>query len=1413
MKITVHQRNGRRGLLAISVILFGLLPTKAQEQHPCDDANPATVDFIDEEGRCHHIYALCCDDGDSTTIDLVNPETGQCENIPDLALLDCDGDDTPDYAEEDCNENGIPDDCENLTDCDENGIPDDCEFQRDFNWNGIPDQCEDCNSNGIPDFKENKIDCNRNGIPDECENLRDCNNNGWPDVCEPLQDCNYNGFPDECEDLPDCDGNGITDICQDDYSDCNGNGIMDKCEDDSDCNNNGIVDYCETDTDKDGIIDDCDVEECDGQDNDGDGFVDEGFDSDNDGVRDCFDTEECDGQDNDGDGLIDEGYPDTDSDGYPDCIDNCPGISNPDQSDSDNDGIGDTCDTCDDEQDADQDGVPDCRDNCIDTPNIDQQDMDDDGIGDACDNCPSAHNPEQDDQDSDGRGDACDSCIDDPKDECNDCINVMDGGTIKGNQTGCGTYDPNPFEHIQSPSFPGGVDRQIEYVWIQSTENVPFDPNDPNTPWRMIDGATGATYDPGVITQTTYYQRCARGIHCDAYIGESNVIAVTITDCEVCDGIDNNNNGETDEGYPDMDQDGIADCVDDCDDRDPDNDGVPNCDDICPEGDDQQDQDEDGVPDACDTCPDVPNAGDLQDADDDQDGIPNTCDNCPSISNSNQRDVDDNGIGDVCDTEVCDNKDNDGDGLIDEDLICDDACVVTSSDQACDVATITYTLNKSIACGDPTQFVFVIHECISLDDVTLLGDYTGFELGNGTCGFFSTAKTVSDDIDQYKGKTYQIDVSIKGASIIENTEKVGVSGGTQCNTTNGVDGFGCYDYDNNDSDDDNIADCADEEVCDGLDNDGDGMIDEGFADEDNDMIGDACDDCVNFKTDDDGGKIKKNQMICLGETPDNISSKSLPSGQGQGDIEYVWAKYVGKTAPEKVIGNDDWVMIPNSNSPTYQPEAISETTWFIRCARRAGCTSFLAQSNKVRIRVKKVFQPDDDGGEIQEGQTICEGDVPAKLRNISLPDGYTENELVFSWMFWEGEGTPPQMVNEANGWKPWPDSDTKSLHFGELAFEKTTWFVRRVRLEGCGEFYWAESNRIRVRVLEGFRPGDDGGKIGSDQMICKGGTPEKLTNISLPDGFTVDELEFVWMYWTGNGNPPNNVDQANGWKPWPNSNTTMLSFGSTEFNKTTWFIRCARVKACGGPYYAETNKVRIRIKDPLPRNNGGKIAENQKICAGDVPDKLTSVSLPNGYAMEELEFVWMYWEGEGSPPENVTNNSAWKPWPNSDVAMLDFGTSELTKTTWFIRCVRLKDCGHPFLAESNRVRIKVKKPLQAGDDGGEIGKDQTICAGEKPAKLTNLSLPDGFSANQLTFDWVYWDGEGTPPIMVDEASGWKLWPDAEQAKLVFGGAVLTKTTWFVRRANAKQCPGTGTALSNTIEITVEECTDCIGPNE
>jgi hypothetical protein len=183
---------------------------------------------------------------------------------------------------------------------------------------------------------------------------------------------------------------------------------------------------------------------------------------------------------------------DIDADGVDRC-DNCPLISNTNQTDADNDDIGDACDNCPSDSnpgqenqdvdslgdacdpDDDNDGVGDASDNCPLAPNPGQEDLDNDGVGDDCDNCVADFNALQSDLDGDLVGDVCDPCpldfLDDrdgdglccPDDNCCKEYNP-DQLDTDGDGTGdpCDACPSGPGVQLFFDEFSAGLDQWTE---------------------------------------------------------------------------------------------------------------------------------------------------------------------------------------------------------------------------------------------------------------------------------------------------------------------------------------------------------------------------------------------------------------------------------------------------------------------------------------------------------------------------------------------------------------------------------------------------------------------------------------------------------------------------------------------------------------------------------------------------------------------------------------------------------------------------------------------------------------------------------------------------------------------------------------------------------------------------------------
>ncbi len=137
-----------------------------------------------------------------------------------------------------------------------------------------------------------------------------------------------------------------------------------------------------------------------------------------------------------------------------------------------------------------------------------------------------------------------------------------------------------------------------------------------------------------------------------------------------------------------------------------------------------------------------------------------------------------------------------------------------------------------------------------------------------------------------------------------------------------------------------------------------------------------------------GGTIAAAQTICHGTAPAEITSTALPSGHS-GILEYQWQK-------STTSSTSGFAEITSATGTTYQPGALTQTTWFIRLARVACKLDWTGAdtSNAVQITVRPEFNP----GEIATtGETICYNTNPTiTIGNVSLASGGDGN-ITYSW--------------------------------------------------------------------------------------------------------------------------------------------------------------------------------------------------------------------------------------------------------------------------------------------------------------------------------------------------------------------------------------------------------------------------------
>ena len=155
-----------------------------------------------------------------------------------------------------------------------------------------------------------------------------------------------------------------------------------------------------------------------------------------------------------------------------------------------------------------------------------------------------------------------------------------------------------------------------------------------------------------------------------------------------------------------------------------------------------------------------------------------------------------------------------------------------------------------------------------------------------------------------------------------------------------------------------------------------------------------------------GANCAASTTVCNADVPTIINCTS--PGGGNGAFEIIWLKAVNNPTcipPSTTVDNIDqdpfWSVIPGETGLSLSPGAILQKTCYLRCTRRAGCTTYI-ESNIIMANL----DPNCGGG----GTPDCENDISISTGNGTITVSGLDGAPVSSLQIFTSDWTQ-QLIN------------------------------------------------------------------------------------------------------------------------------------------------------------------------------------------------------------------------------------------------------------------------------------------------------------------------------------------------------------------------------------------------------------------
>ncbi|WP_045465702.1 T9SS C-terminal target domain-containing protein [Sporocytophaga myxococcoides] len=439
--------------------------------------------------------------------------------------------------------------------------------------------------------------------------------------------------------------------------------------------------------------------------------------------------------------------------------------------------------------------------------------------------------------------------------------------------------------------------------------------------------------------------------------------------------------------------------------------------------------------------------------------------------------------------------------------------------------------------------------------------------------------------------------------------------------------------------------------------------------------------------------ISANQTICYNTTPVDLNISNPPKGGLKSGDSYSY-RWESKTD----VAGSTWTG-PISNTPGYSFTGVLTDTMQYRLIVTGSCGTVSVTSDPVTI----IVLPELKGGTIAGGGTVCSGEDPADITNLTSPTGANgAGDYKYSWSVnLNGTGFSTPVAGAANSPVP-PITNT-----GATAI---TYSVKRIVTSDKCPTPTAESNVVTYTVNPSVKPGT----IGDDQTLCSGNTIDELIEKTAPTGGDGTTYTYQWQYSpTGTAGSFVNVSGA----------ATGSSFTPDPQASTIYFARLDNSPGCQAVL---TNSVKITI---LPGILAGEIDSDQDICSGSTPALIsTDPANPPSNVSASAVYTWEI--------SNTGLAGSWASAPSQSNGLTYQYPGTLTAGTLYVR-KSVYDPNGPALcntAQTAAVKITIRDILKAG----QIGSNQTICENGDPVAFTEtVAVTGGKDDAAYKYSWQY----------------------------------------------------------------------------